>query len=178
MRELSSPNRRNTQPPGWRKARLIFLITTLTAGIAWFAPAAAIAHATLPGTQSSNGMRSTSPLALRSTRPAAIPLGSTEIATRGLSPISPSEGMGTCAVSGNTGSPGALFDGGGLSGGASLSCADSPTPPSALPSASLRPVGLPLGTTELGGAGLSPAAPVPGPDLSGSASSASSSGNP
>lgn len=178
MRELSSSNSRNTHLPGSRQARLILLSATLMAGIAWLAPVVAIAQAALPGMQASNGMRATSPLALRSTRPEAIPLGSTEIATRGLSPVSPSEGMGSCAVSGNTGSPGALFDGGGLSGGASLSCADSQTPPSALPSASLRPAGLPLGATELGGAGLSPAAPVPGPDISGSAGSASNSGNP
>jgi hypothetical protein len=178
MRERFSSKERSTQQPGWRKVALILLSATLTTGIAWLAPAAVIAQTTLPEMQPSVGMRATSPLALRSMRPEAIPLGSTEIATRGVSPVSPSGGMGTCAGSGNAGSPGALFDGGGLSGGASLSCADSKTPPSALPSVSVRPTGLPLGATELGGGGLSPAAPVPGPDLSGSAGSINSSGNP
>jgi hypothetical protein len=178
MREQSSSKSRSTQQPGWRKVTLVLLSATLTAGVAWLAPAAAIAQATSPGMQPAVGMRATSPLASRSTRPEAIPPGSTEITTPGLSPVSPSEGMGTCAGPGNAGSPGALFDGGGLSGGASLSCADSETPPSALPSVSVRPTGLPLGTTELGGGGLSPAAPVPGPDLSRSAGSIDSSGNP
>jgi hypothetical protein len=179
MREWFPSIRRNTRLPGRRKVTLILLSATLTAGITWLAPDVAIAQATLPGTQPSVGMRATSPLTLRSTRPQNIPLGSTEIATRGLSPVSPSEDMGTCAGPGNAGSPGALFDGGGLSGGASLSCADSETPPSALPSSSsVGRVGLPLGATELDGAGLSPAAPAPDPDLSGSAGSINSSGNP
>jgi hypothetical protein len=178
MREWLSSNRRNTQQSGRRSVTLILLSAALAACSAWLAPAAAIAQAISPEVQPSIGMRATSPLALRSTRPEAIPLGSTEIATRGVSPVSPSEGMGTCAGSGNTASPGPLFDGGGLSGGASLSCADSETAPSTLPSVSVRPTGLPLGATELGGGGLSPASPVPGPDLSGSAGSIDSSGNP
>lgn len=177
MRERFSSKERSTQQPGWRKVTLILLSATLATGIAWLPPTAAIAQATLPEIQPSAGMRATSPLALRSTRPEAIPLGSTEIPTRGVSPVSPSQGMGTCAGSGNTGSPGALFDGGALSGGASLACADSQTPPSALPSASAKPAGLPLGATELGGGGLSPPAPVPGLDLSGSAGSIDNSGN-
>jgi hypothetical protein len=178
MREWLSSNRRNTEQPGWRKFTLILLRAALTACSVGLTPAAAIAQAISPEVQPSIGMGATSPLALRSTRPAAVPLGSTEIATRGVSPVNPSGGMGTCAGSGNTGSPGALFDGGGLSGGASLSCADSKTAPSALPSVSVRPTGLPLGATELGGGGLSRAAPMPGPDLSGSAGSIDSSGNP
>ena len=47
-----------------------------------------------------------------------------------------------------------------------LSCADSRTISSPLPSpSSIGRVGIPMGTTELGGAGVSPAAPVTGPGL-------------
>jgi hypothetical protein len=97
MREWLSSNRRNTQQSGRRSVTLILLSAALAACSAWLAPAAAIAQAISPEVQPSIGMRATSPLALRSTRPEAIPLGSTEIATRGVSPVSPSEGMGTCA---------------------------------------------------------------------------------
>lgn len=179
MREWFPSIGRNARRPGRRKVTLILRSATLAAGIAWLAPDAAIAQATLPGTQPSAGMRETSPLTMRSTRPQNIPLGSTEIATHGLSPVNPSSGVTTCAAPGNAGTPGALFDGGGLSGGASLSCADAGTPPSILPpSSSVGGVGLPLGATELGSTGLSPAAATPGPDLSGSADSIKSSGNP
>ncbi|WP_161491858.1 hypothetical protein [Bradyrhizobium centrolobii] len=129
--------------------------------------------------QPSVGMGATSPLNLQSTRPEGIPLGSTEITTPGLSPVSPAQGTGNCAASSNAGSPGALFDGGGLSGSSSPSCTGGTTSPSPLPSSSsVGRVGIPLGTTELGGAGLSPAVPVPGPDLSGAAAPANSTGNP
>ena len=48
--------------------------------------------------------------------PAGIPLGSTEIATPGISPVDPSQnaGMTTCAGSDGAGPSAALFDGGGL----------------------------------------------------------------
>ena len=63
-------------------------------------------------------------------------------------------------------SAGAPFDGGGLSGGASVSCAptkglDVPGPVTLRPS--IGRGGIPLGSTELGGAGLSPVAPVAAP---------------
>ena len=179
MREWFPSIRRNMRLPGRRKLTLVLLSATLAVGITWLAPAVAIAQATFPGTQPSVGMRATSPLTLQSTRPQNIPLGSTEIATRGLSPVNPSGGMATCAGPGNAEAPGALFDGGGLSGGVSLSCADAGTPPSALPSSSsVGGVGLSLGATELGGVGLSPATAMPGPDLSGSAASIKSPDNP
>jgi hypothetical protein len=178
-KQLSS-KRRDT--PGLRKVALLLLSVTLTTSIACLTPVAAIAQAPLPGMttlpaiQPSTGMGATSPLASGSTRPAGIPLGSTELATPGIAPAIPSQGMGTCAAPGNAGAPGALFDGGGLSSGSSLSCADSRIPASALPSPSAERAGIPLGATELGGAGLSPAVPTPGSNFQGNVGN--TSGNP
>jgi hypothetical protein len=120
----------------------------------------------------------TFPLPSGSTQPAGIPLGSTEIATPGISPVAPSQStlMESCAGFDGARSSTALFDGGGMS---SLSCADSQTISSPLPSpSSIGRVGIPLGATELGGAGISPAAPVAGPSLSGAASPITDPGNP
>ncbi|MGY3036999.1 hypothetical protein ACVIIV_006169 [Bradyrhizobium sp. USDA 4354] len=146
----------------------------------WLIPVAANAQTTLPTTQPPVGMSATSPLNLSSTRPEGIPLGSTEIATPGISPINPSQGMTNCAVSGNGGSSGALFDGGGLSGSSSLGCPNGTTTQSPLPPSTsmVGRVGIPLGSTELGGGGISPSVPVPGPTSMGSTSSISGSGNP
>jgi hypothetical protein len=84
--------------------------------------------------------------------------------------------MESCAGFDGARSSTALFDGGGMS---SLSCADSQTISSPLPSpSSIGRVGIPLGATELGGAGISPAAPVAGPSLSGAASPITDPGNP
>ena len=162
-----------------RKFMSALLSATLAIGIAVLAPVAAHAQATLPAIQPSAGMPPTSPLASGSTRPEGIPLGSTEITTPGIAPVSPAQGIGSCAGSANAGSPGAPFDGGGLSGGTPLSCADRQIPPTTLPSpSSVGRVGIPLGATELGGAGLSPAVPAPSPNLSGNAGSANSPGTP
>ncbi|WP_210324900.1 hypothetical protein [Bradyrhizobium campsiandrae] len=121
---------------------------------------------TMPATPQSIGMPSTSPLNTGSMRPEGIPLGSTEIATPGVSPITPSQGMTNCPASGNAGSSGALFDGGGLSGSSSLTCANGMTSQSAQPSSTstVGRVGIPLGSTEIGGAGISPSVQVPGPN--------------
>ncbi|WP_245315413.1 hypothetical protein [Bradyrhizobium neotropicale] len=152
---------------------------TLAAGAIWLAAGAAIAQTPVPMSQPPVGMGATSPLNPQALRPEGIPLGSTEIATPGVSPVSPAQGMANCATSSNTGAPGALFDGGGLAGGSSIPCTGSATSPSALPSsATVGRVGIPLGATELGGAGLSPTVPVPGPDLSGGAAVTNSTGNP
>ncbi len=146
--------------------------------------AAAIAQMALPTMPPSIGMPSTSPLNLGSTRPEGIPLGSTEIATPGVSPITPSQGTANCAASGTPGSSGALFDGGGLSGSSSPGCPNGMTTQSALPpsTSTVGRVGIPLGSTELGGAGISPFVPVPGPGSSpgsmGSTSSIDGSGTP
>ncbi|MBB4370486.1 hypothetical protein GGD63_003281 [Bradyrhizobium sp. cir1] len=173
MRAQSSSNRF-----GYRRFASMHLRVALAAGLISLIPAAANGQMTPPTTQPSVGMPGTSPLNLGSTRPEGIPLGSTEIATPGISPINPSLGMTNCAVSGNSGSPGAVFDGGGLSGSASLGCPNGTTTPSALPpsTSTVGRVGIPLGSTELGGAGISPFVPVPGP--TGSTGSIDGSGNP
>ena len=160
------------------------LCAVLTAVIAWIEPTATIAQTTSLGEQPPVGMRTTSPLATQS---ADIPLGSTEIETRGVSPITPSPGarMGGCAGSAAGLSPGAPFDGGGIAETPSLSCTDGRDTPSLLSSpSSIGRVGIPLGATETGDAGISTTAPVAGPNLSGSikrgdsTSAITNSGNP
>ncbi|WP_158237541.1 hypothetical protein [Bradyrhizobium forestalis] len=175
MREQLSSNRF-----GCRRFASMHLGVALATGLIWLIPVAANAQMTLPMTQPSVGMSATSPLNLGSTRPAGIPLGATEIATPGISPINPSQGMTNCAVSDNAGSSGALFDGGGLSGSSSLGCPSGTTTQSPLPpsTSTVGRVGIPLGSTELGGGGISPSVPVPGPTSMGSTSSISGSGNP
>lgn len=146
-------------------------------------PAAAIAQATSSSAPPPLGMGTTSPLAAPS---AGIPLDSTEIVTPGISPVVPSQSTqaGTCAGSDGAG-PSGTFDGGGFSGSSPLSCADSRTISSPLPSASsIGRVGIPPGATEIGGVGISAAAPVPGPGLASvptpadSPSTNTNSGNP
>src|SRR5215813_5971248 len=114
-----------------------------------------------------------------------IPLGATELATPGVSPTtsgaapmigatcaslapasaamgSPITGASPGTASSMTGLSGAaLFDGGGMSASASGACAASATasPPLASsmgPGSSVGMVGIPLGSTELAGGGLSP----------------------
>ncbi|WP_156489784.1 hypothetical protein [Bradyrhizobium sp. DOA1] len=136
----------------------------LAAGILWLTSAAAIAQTTVPGAPPSPGMLATSPLNPQSTRPVGIPLGSTEIATPGISPLNPAQDMTNCPTSTNSAAPGALFDGGGLASNSSSACAGSAMAPSPLSSPStVGRVGIPLGATELGGGGISPSVPVPSP---------------
>src|SRR6516164_6739641 len=115
-----------------------------------------------------------------------IPLGATELATPGVSPTtsgaSPMLGA-TCsgvssappsAVMGRslTGTSGtAPFDGGGMAASAPGACAASATasPPLASsmgPGSSVGVVGIPLGSTELGGGGLSPPSVALSPNAS------------
>jgi hypothetical protein len=151
----------------------------LAAVMLWLAPAAAIAQTTVPGMQPPTGMLATSPLNPQSTRPVGIPLGSTEITTPGISPINPAQSTMGCAGSGNAASTGALFDGGGLSGGSSTNCAGSTAAVSSLPSTgTVGRVGIPLGATEIGGAGISPSVPVAGPTSMNGTTSIDGSGNP
>ncbi|MCK1477678.1 hypothetical protein ACVW1A_006493 [Bradyrhizobium sp. LB1.3] len=151
----------------------------LATAILWLVPAAAIAQTTVPGMQPPTGMLATSPLNPQSTRPVGIPLGSTEIATPGISPINPVQSTMGCAGSGNAASTGALFDGGGLSGTSSTNCAGSTAAVSSLPSTStVGRVGIPLGATEIGGAGISPSVPVAGPTSLNGTTSIDGSGNP
>jgi hypothetical protein len=176
---LKSPvsKSRNVQKLRSRRIASTVLCASLMASIAWVEPTAAIAQTTLPDLQPPVGMRTTSPLATRSTRPAGIPLGSTEIARPGVSPVAPSQSalMEACAGSDGARSSGAPFDGGGISGATPLSCADSRNISSPLPPpSSIGSVGIPMGATEIGGAGVSPAAPVAGPGLSSGVSPANS----
>jgi hypothetical protein len=151
----------------------------LATAILWLVPAAAIAQTTVPGMQPPTGMLATSPLNPQSTRPVGIPLGSTEIATPGISPINPVQSTMGCAGSGNAASTGALFDGGGLSGTSSTNCAGNTVAVSPLPSIStVGRVGIPLGSTEIGGAGISPSVPVLGPTSTNGTTSIDGSGNP
>ena len=181
MRER--PTSRNRGAQQFKLHAIVFMV--LYASLAddvWLSSAPVIAQTTSSTSTSSSGMHATSPLAPASTR-SGIPLGATEVATPGTSPVSPSlspgVGTGTCAGSDVVQSPNAPFDGGGLTGSTSLSCADSRMPSSPLPSSSSAGrVGIPLGATEIGGAGISPAAPVVGPSLSTNPVSANSPGNP
>jgi hypothetical protein len=117
--------------------------------------------------------------------PTRIPLGATELATpgasviiSGASPLDPLTGvacggaLSAAAASGavTTGaSSSAAFDGGGMGasagGGGTAASASGPCAPiggggaataSATPGSPVRPVGIPMGATEMGGAGLSP----------------------
>lgn len=164
MLKLRASKSRNAQRLRPREIASTVLCASLMAGIAWVQSTAAIAQTTSPGLQPPVGMRTTSPLAARSARKAGIPLDSTEIATPGISPIVPSRGglMESCTGSDGAGSAGTLFDGGGISGATSLSCADSRNILSPLPSpSSIGRVGIPLGATDVGVAGISPAASAP-----------------
>jgi hypothetical protein len=98
--------------------------------------------------------------------PTGIPLGATEMTTPGTSPA-PSSTMGAigCSSAGGPTSQAAapLFDGGGMAGAASSGCAGTGAGGSsmpALPTLRAGRAGIPLGSTELGDAGLSPAPPV------------------
>ena len=182
MREQYSSGNAGARRSGSRQYRFMYPGVMLATGILWLVSAAAIAQTTpmtVPGMQPSTGMLATSPLDPQSTRPVGIPLGSTEIATPGISPINPAQGAMGCASSGNTTSTGALFDGGGLSGTSSTNCAGSGVAASPLPSTStVGRVGIPLGATEIGGAGISPTVPVPGPTSMGSTPPIDGLGNP
>jgi hypothetical protein len=172
-------NDENSETTGSHRLTLRHPCAVLAAGILLLVPTAAIAQMTAPGMQPPAGMLATSPLNPQSTRPAGIPLGSTEIATPGISPVNPAQPMAGCPGSGNAASSGALFDGGGLASGSSTTCTASTTAVTPPPSSSMvGRVGIPLGATELGGAGISPAVPVPTPMPSDSTTSIGGSGNP
>jgi hypothetical protein len=143
---------------------LMILCASLMAGIASVGPA--IAQTTTPGLHPFDRMGVTSPLAAQSTQSAVIPLGSTEIATPGISPLVSEQSALTtaCAAPYGAGSSAAPFDGGANSSATSLSCADSRNTSSPLRSPlSIGRAEVPLGATEIAGAGISPAEPVAGP---------------
>jgi len=179
MREQLSSNK-----SGSRRFASVHLRAAFAAGLICLIPAVAHAQMALPTTQlpaqAPVGMTATSPLNLGSTRPEGIPLGSTEIATPGVSPLNPMQDMTNCPASGNAGSSGTLFDGGGLSGGSSSGCPSDTTTSSALlpQTSTVGRVGIPLGSTEIGGAGISPTVPVPGPMSLSGTTPVDGSGNP
>lgn len=136
----------------------------------------ASAQAATPGVQPVPNL--TSPLGSgtgSAIRPAGIPLGSTELAIPGTSPVMPQSGAAMSFGNENcfiASKPGAIFDGGGLSGHSSAGCAARGTTSIVRPmistSSSVGPIGtrsdsIPLGSTELGSAGLSPALSLPLP---------------
>lgn len=120
------------------------------------------------GGMGNSPMGATSPLALGAGSPVApvgIPLGATEMATPGISPAPPPTmgAMGCTGVGGPTSpSTAPLFDGGGMAA-ASGACASTGSAGTSMPVQSMLGTGranIPLGSTELGNAGLSPAPPV------------------
>lgn len=179
MGKQRSTGNASVRSAGARRVFLVHPAAMLATGIAWLVSSTTIAQTTVPGIQPPAGMLATSPLNPQSTRPVGIPLGSTEIATPGISPINPMQSTTGCVGSSSTASTGALFDGGGLSGTSSTDCASGGVAASPLPSTSMvGRIGIPLGSTEIGGAGISPSVPVPGPTSMGSTGSMDGSGNP
>jgi hypothetical protein len=161
----------------------------------WIATAAATvlgcssALAQVGGTSiPSPGIAATSPLGMSPTQPVAptgIPLGASEIVSPGISPmLSGTLGMSgygiTCSATGGASpetSSASTYDGGGMGmagsvpgsasicGTGSASGSSTAATPSASPSAVSRP-GIPLGSVEIGSAGISPLVIVPMPSAS------------
>lgn len=123
------------------------------------------------------GMGTTSPLggpAGSPVQPTGIPMGATELATPGLSPIvspspfgltsSPTSGNSVCVsvLSSTSQTSAALFDGGMAAGGPSTCAATTGTASgSAITTSPIGRSGVPLGSTEIANAGLSPMSPLP-----------------
>lgn len=108
---------------------------------------------------------STSPAAGASVGPVGIPLGAMELAAPGISPPPIASGCPTAGIPGMAPAM-APFDGGGMAAASPASCAqggsltgsaptDSGTMPMP-PALSAGRAGIPLGSTEIGGPGLSP----------------------
>ena len=149
------------------------LIVVMTAALLVCSPA----FAQVGDSGAAPGLGLTSPLGIGPGSPVAptgTPLGATELASPGVSPTVSGTTLsgGTCSgmessTSGASGST-ALFDGGGLTGTASGACAGGGSSTLLQPAASasspagmgnlssVKPVGIPLGSAELGAGGLSP----------------------
>jgi hypothetical protein len=172
-----------------RRELIIAILATLLGGNPVFAQIGGIGSPT-------PGMGLTSPFGMSSAAgsvgPTGLPLGATELATPGLSPAPPStlgSGLTICSavVSAGSGSATGLFDGVGVSPGMSPATGETnSTSASACNQASgagsagtlqsttaspgtTAPLGIgtiPIGSTELGNAGLSPTpCPLTGPTL-------------
>ena len=127
-----------------------------------------------------SGMGATSPLDAMGASGASgsigprVPLGTTEIDPRGLSPLPSSTCNATASTGGtsSTSSASSTFDGGGMTS-ANSSCATSGSGTSPAQSSTSSPgvIGsaIPLGATETGTNGVSPILAVPPPSTSGTA---------
>lgn len=149
-----------------RTVAIACLLASLMIGTAW--PMSASGRVASPAVLPVAGMGATSPLAMRSTRPAGVMLGATGTITPGVNPLVSSGSMGMTACSGPAGGPSSTlpFDGGGLAR-TILSCADSRLLSSPLlPTSSAGRTGIPLDAIEFGTSGLSVLAPVPGSNAS------------
>jgi hypothetical protein len=124
------------------------------------------------GSMGTSPLGATSPLATGSgapVGPVGIPLGATEMATPGISPALPSTGV--CSTGGPTSQTATttLFDGGGMAGATSSGCAGAASAAPSTPAPSMSQVGragIPMGSTEMGDPGTSPAPPVTTPFVS------------
>ncbi len=148
-----------------------FVITTLAAAL--LGCGSTLAQV---GGMGTSALSATSPLAIGSGSPVAptgIPLGATEMTAPGTSPAPPT--TMSCSTTGGPTSQTAtpLFDGGGMTGAATSVCAGTggtgtagagtASTGSSMPTLSTLQAGrtgIPLGSTEIGSAGLSPPPPV------------------
>jgi hypothetical protein len=123
---------------------------------------------------SASGMGLTSPLTMlpgSPVPPTGNPMGATEMAMPGISPPPLTPGNMNCPSAGSSMPGGSststgLFDGGGMGGASSTSCAGTSSATSSMSSASSSPftlskspgggVGIPLGSTQLSDQGVSP----------------------
>jgi hypothetical protein len=160
--------RRSGKKPTLTRSLIVAMTATLMVCSPAFAQVGGMGISPEPsplGMTSPLGIGPSSPVA-----PAGTPLGATELVSPGVSPTATCSGMQSL-TSGTSGST-ALFDGGGNAGTASGACAGGGSSTLLQPAASasspagmgnlssVRPVGIPLGSTELGAGGLSPPALV------------------
>jgi len=173
MPDLLKPTERHVSRANWSSPIMRFatcaLLPMMSCGLGWCDSASAQASPE----QSLSAITTSRPLDLRagsSVPRMGIPLGSVEITTPGISPITPLSNAPTrstsdCSDAGARSSP--LFDGGGFSVGRSMTCG--PRAPSSVPGqvgTGVKRAGIPLGSTELGDPGLSSAPATTAPSLS------------
>ena len=124
------------------------------------------------GSMGTSPLGATSPLATGSgapVGPVGIPLGATEMATPGISPALPSTGVCSTGAPTSQTATTTQFDGGGMAGATSSGCAGAASAAPSTPAPSMSQVGragIPMGSTEMGDPGTSPAPPVTTPFVS------------